>query len=239
MKIKASTLLAWPHLVTLLAASVLIALPGDLLAHGVSQSDQGIVSSGSGRMFFPYVYLGAKHMVTGYDHLLFLVGVVFFLYKLRDVALYVTLFAVGHTVTMLAGVLGHININAWLIDAVIGFSVIYKAADNLGLWENWLPRAPDPRLATAVFGLLHGFGLATKIQEISIPDDGLLFNLLSFSIGVEAGQLLALAGILILMGFWRRQAKFIHQAKLANYLLMAAGVALMSYQLHGFMHHAV
>jgi len=178
-------------------------------------------------------------MVTGYDHLLFLVGVIFFLYRFRDVALYVTLFALGHTITMLAGVLGHIYINPWLIDAVIGFSVIYKAADNLGLWEKWFGYAPDARLATGIFGLLHGFGLATRIQEFSIPQDGLLFNLLSFSIGVEAGQLLALAGILILMGFWRRSANFMGQAKIANYLLMACGAALMVFQINGYVNHSV
>ena len=227
----------WPLLAALMLLATLLWVPIELLAHGVSQGDQGIISTGSGRMFFPYLYMGAKHMVTGYDHLLFLLGVVFFLYKMRDVALYVTLFAIGHTITMLTGVLAHIHINAYLIDAVIGFSVIYKAADNLGLWEKWFGRAPDARIATLVFGLLHGFGLATKIQEFSIPDDGLLFNLLSFSIGVEAGQLLALAGILILMGFWRRKPGFMEQAKWANYMLMLCGAGLMCWQLLEFFSH--
>ncbi len=227
----------WPWIASLILFVICLWLPATLLAHGVSVGDQGIITSGSGRMFIPYLYMGAKHMVTGYDHLLFLVGVVFFLYKLRDVALYVTLFAVGHTVTMLTGVLADIHVNAYLIDAVIGFSVIYKAADNLGLWHKWFGRAPDARVATAVFGLLHGFGLATKIQEFSIPEDGLLFNLLSFSIGVEVGQLLALAGILILMGFWRRSAGFMQQAKAANYVLMLCGAALMFWQLIEFFAH--
>lgn len=229
----------WPLLATVTLFTGCLWLPMEILAHGVSQGDQGIISTGSGRMLFPYLYMGAKHMVTGYDHLLFLLGVVFFLYKMRDVALYVTLFAIGHSITMLTGVLADIHINAYLIDAVIGFSVIYKAADNLGLWHKWFGRAPDPRVATAIFGLLHGFGLATKIQEFSIPEDGLLFNLLSFSIGVEAGQLLALAGILILMGYWRRSVIFMQQARAANYLLMVCGAALMCWQLFEFYSHQV
>lgn len=210
---------------------------GELSAHGVASSDQNIITSGSGHMPFVYLYLGAKHMVTGYDHLLFLMGVIFFLYKFRDVALYVTLFAVGHSITMVAGVILDITISAYLIDAIIGFSVIYKAADNLKLWDSWFGRSPDARSATLVFGLLHGFGLATKIQEFGIPSDGLLFNLLAFNVGVEIGQLIALACILIAMGFWRRTPAFWSQARSANFVLMACGFALVAYQLVEFMTH--
>ena len=216
-------------------ALMILGLPSQVLAHGVAEGDQSFISTGSGRMVFAYLYLGAKHMVTGYDHLLFLVGVVFFLYKMRDIALYVTLFAVGHSLTMLVGVLGNIQVNAYLIDAIIGFSVVYKAADNLGLWQKWFGRALDTRTATFVFGLLHGFGLATKIQEFGIPADGLLANLISFNVGVEIGQLLALGGILVLMGFWRHQDKFWEQARVANFALMASGFALMAYQINGLM----
>ena len=207
-------------------------------AHGVASSDQSFISTGSGRMPFAYLYLGAKHMVTGYDHLLFLLGVIFFLYRMRDIGLYVTLFAVGHSITMLLGVLGHIHVSAYIIDAIIGFSVVYKAADNLGLWQRWFGWSPDTRIATFIFGLLHGFGLATKIQEFGIPDNGLLVNLLAFNVGVEIGQLLALAAILVLMGFWRRAAGFWEQARLANWLLMLAGFLLIAYQLYSMWHDA-
>lgn len=219
-------------------ALMITGLPSQALAHGVAEGDQGFISTGSGRMVFAYLYLGAKHMVTGYDHLLFLVGVVFFLYKMRDVALYVTLFAVGHSLTMLAGVLGDVQVNAYLIDAIIGFSVVYKAADNLGLWQRWFGWAPDTRAATFVFGLLHGFGLATKIQEFGIPENGLLANLISFNIGVEIGQLLALGAIMVFMGFWRRMDGFWEQARIANFVLMACGFALMAYQINGLMQSA-
>lgn len=217
-------------------AAILIYLPAIATAHGVADTDQTFLNTGSGRMIFAYIYLGAKHMMTGYDHLLFLLGVIFFLYRMRDIGLYVTLFAIGHSLTMIAGVLGNIHVDAHLIDAIIGFSVLYKAADNLGLWKRWLGWSPGTKIATFVFGLLHGFGLATKLQEFGIPENGLLANLISFNIGVELGQLLALGAILIAMGFWRRTSGFFEQARLVNYILMACGVALMVYQISSYLH---
>lgn len=203
-------------------------------AHGVAESDQGFIQSNSGRMVSVFLYLGAKHMVTGYDHLLFLIGVIFFLYRPRDIGVYVTLFAIGHSVTMLAGVLGSISVNPFLIDAIIGFSVVYKAADNLGLLSRYIGCAPDTRVATLVFGLLHGFGLATKLQEFGLQGDGLLANLLAFNVGVEVGQLLALSVIIIAMGYWRRSAGFWSQAKAANVVLMFCGVGLIALQINGY-----
>ncbi|MDC6684698.1 HupE/UreJ family protein, partial [Leclercia adecarboxylata] len=140
--------------------------------------------------------------------LLFLFGVIFFLYRLKDVGLYVTLFALGHSITLLFGVLSNISISPYVIDAIIGFSVVYKALDTLGAFQRWFGYQPDTRAATLIFGLLHGFGLATKIQEFEISSDGLIANLIAFNVGVEIGQLLALGGILILMGYWRRTASF-------------------------------
>ena len=216
---------------------LLALLPFTAWAHGVADGDQAFITGSSGSKIGAYLYLGAKHMVTGYDHLLFLIGVIFFLYKMRDVALYVSLFAIGHSLTMIAGVLWDIHINAFLIDAIIGFSVVYKALDNLGLWQKWLGKTPDTRIATLIFGLLHGFGLATKIQEFGIHKDGLLINLLSFNVGVELGQLLALGAILIVMGLWRRQPGFWKQARLSNYVLLVCGLALMSGQLFFYFSH--
>ena len=190
-------------------------------------------AAGSGFLPIPFVYLGAKHMVTGYDHILFLFGVIFFLYRLKDIGLYVSLFAIGHSVTMLAGVWFGIQINAYVIDAIIGFSVVYKALDNLGAFQRWFGVQPDTRAATLVFGLLHGFGLATKILDYDIAPDGLLGNLIAFNIGVELGQLLALSIILIAMGFWRRSPQFWGQAYTANVVMMSAGFLLVFYQLTG------
>ncbi len=212
---------------------LLFFLVPDALAHGVAEGDKGFIQESSGVMLLPFIYMGAKHMITGYDHLLFLFGVIFFLYRLKDVGLYVTLFAVGHSVTLLLGVLMEISVSAYLIDAIIGFSVVYKALDNLGAFQRWFGYQPDTRAATLVFGLIHGFGLATKILEYEIAADGLIANLIAFNVGVEIGQLLALSAILIAMGYWRRTAGFWRHAYTANVAMMSAGFLLMGYQLTG------
>ncbi|HHQ2415012.1 TPA: HupE/UreJ family protein, partial [Klebsiella variicola] len=182
----------------------------------------------------PFIYLGAKHMVTGYDHLLFLFGVIFFLYKMRDIGLYVSLFAIGHSTTLLIGTFFDISVSAYLIDAIIGLSVVYKALDNLGAFQRWFGVQPNTKLATLIFGFFHGFGLATKIQEFEISPDGLFVNLIAFNIGVEIGQLLALSAILIVMSYWRQTASFFRHAYTANVVMMSAGFLLMSYQLCGY-----
>lgn len=205
-----------------------------VLAHGVDQDDKAFLAQSSGMQLVAFAYLGAKHMVTGYDHLLFLFGVIFFLYRMREVALYVTLFALGHSVTLLYGVISGAHVNPYLVDAIIGLSVVYKALDNLGAFERWLGRQPDTRAAVLIFGFFHGFGLATKLQEFRLSEEGLIPNILAFNVGVEFGQILALGAILIAMGFWRRTASFARQAFSANVALMAAGFVLMGYQLTGY-----
>ena len=219
-----------------LAAVLLIFLASgaEAWAHNVAEGDKGYIQESSGTLILPFIYLGAKHMVTGYDHLLFLFGVIFFLYRLKDVGIYVTLFAIGHSTTLLFGVLTGITANAYLIDAIIGLSVVYKAMDNLGAFQRWFGFQPSTKAAALVFGFFHGFGLATKIIEFDIAEDGLVPNLLAFNVGVEIGQLLALGMILILMGFWRRTGSFMRHAFAANTVLMAAGFMLVGYQLVGF-----
>lgn len=206
----------------------------DALAHGVTSGDKGYIQEITGVLPIPFMYLGAKHMMTGYDHLLFLLGVIFFLYRLKDVGIYVTLFAVGHVVTLLSGVLMDISINAYIIDAIIGFSIVYKALDNMGAYQRWFNFQPNTKIATLIFGLFHGLGLATKILEYELSADGLLYNLIFFNIGVEVGQVLALAAILILITYWRRFGNFMHHAYTANTVLMMLGFLLIGYQLTGF-----
>jgi len=205
------------------------------LAHGVAEGDALFIEQATGMQLLPFIYLGAKHMVTGYDHLLFLVGVIFFLYHMKEVAAYVTLFAVGHSVTLLFGMLNDVHVNPFIVDAIIGLSVVYKAMDNLGAFKRWFGYQPNTKAAVLIFGFFHGFGLATKLQDFTLSEDGLVANILAFNIGVEIGQLLALAAILILMNFWRRSSIFVQQAFAANVLLMAAGFALIGYQLTGYM----
>jgi len=220
--------------VSILVLFTFAGFPADVLAHGVTAGDKGFIQESSGVMIFPFIYLGAKHMVTGYDHLLFLVGVIFFLYRFKDVAVYVSLFALGHTITLLFGTLMQISVNPYLIDAIIGFSIVYKALDNLGAFQRWFGVQPDTRIATMIFGLFHGFGLATKILDYQVSPDGLVTNLIAFNVGVEIGQLLALSVILIAMGFWRRSTRFSRQAYTAQVVLMTAGFLLTGYQLTGY-----
>lgn len=194
--------------ITLATLSLATLIAGAAWAHNLTEGDAGYLQEVSGFLPIPFIYLGAKHTVTGYGHILFLFGVIFFLYRTRDIGLYVSLFALGHSITMLTGVWFGLKINSYVIDAIIGFSVVYKALDNLGAFQRCFGVQPDTRAATVAFGLLHGFGLATKILAYDITSDGLLGNLVSFNIGVELGQLLALWIILIAMGCWRRSPRF-------------------------------
>lgn len=224
----------WSIVPTLLLLFSFLIVSGSAFAHGVTTGDKGYIQEITGVNLIPFVYLGAKHMMTGYDHLLFLFGVIFFLYRLKDIAVYVSLFALGHSTTMLLGVYFNVGINGYIIDAIIGLSVVYKALDNMGAFQRWLGFQPNTKIATLVFGLFHGLGLSTKIIEYEISPDGLLPNLLAFNVGVELGQMLALAAILIGMSVWRRTPSFWRHAYTANTVMMTAGFVLIGYQLVGF-----
>jgi len=215
-------------------ALALLLVPALALAHGIGGKDAAFVAATKSVDILPFVYLGAKHMVTGYDHLLFILGVVFFLYRMKHVALYVTLFSVGHSITLLSGVLGSVHVNPYLVDAVIGLSVAYKAFDNLSGFKTLFGWSPDNRVMVMGFGLVHGFGLATKLQALKLSKEGLVPNMIGFNVGVEIGQLLALTFILLLMTAWRRTPGFAKQALAANILILCAGFLLMEYQLAGF-----
>jgi hypothetical protein len=203
-------------------------------AHAVAEGDKGYIQEIIGIHLIPFLYLGAKHMVTGYDHILFLFGVIFFLYRMQHIAIYVSLFAIGHSATMLLGVYFDIGINSYIIDAIIGFSIVYKALDNLGAFQRWFGFQPNTKAATLIFGLFHGFGLASKIIDYDIASNGLIPNLLAFNVGVEVGQLLALGSILIVMGWWRGSSSFLRHAYTANVVVMAAGFVLIGFQLTGY-----
>lgn len=218
-----------------LALATICLLAAPAFAHAVAEGDKGFIQEITGVHFVSFMYLGAKHMITGYDHLLFLAGVIFFLYKMKDIGIYVTLFAVGHSLTMLAGVYFNIVFSSYIVDAIIGFSVVYKALDNLGAWKQWLGFQPDTKAATLIFGLLHGFGLATKVQEYGVAPDGLLTNLIAFNIGVELGQLMALTLILIVMSAWRASPSFSRQAFTANMAMVVAGFMLMAFHITGYL----
>ena len=220
-------------LYSILLFLALALLSGTAFGHAVAEGDKGYIQEISGVQLMSFIYLGAKHMVTGYDHILFLLGVIFFLYRLKHIGLYVSLFAIGHSTTMLLGVYFNIGINSYIIDAIIGLSVVYKALDNMGAFQRWLGFQPNTKVATLIFGFFHGFGLSSKIIEYNISPDGLVPNLLAFNVGVEIGQLLALSAILIVMGYWRRTDSFFRHAYSANVVMMCAGFVLIGYQLTG------
>jgi uncharacterized membrane protein len=204
-------------------ALLAIWLPIEAFAHGVDESTRAFLLQNTGVQIIPFLYIGAKHMVTGYDHLLFLVGVLFFLYRSRDVLLYVSMFTLGHSLTLLFGVISDIQVNAYLIDAIIGLSVVYKGFDNLGGFNRLFGKSPNAKL-----------GLATKLQEFQLPDDGLITNLIAFNVGVELGQFTALAFILLVINFWRKHSSFTRFATNTNCLLMSAGFMLVGFQLTGY-----
>jgi len=215
-------------------ALLLLLRPAIADAHNVSARDATFVESNQGAAVGPFLYLGAKHMVTGYDHLLFLVGVIFFLYRLKDIVQYVSLFTIGHSVTLLVGVLGHVHANSYIVDAIIGFSVVYKAFDNMGGFRRMFGFQPNTKIAVLVFGLFHGFGLATKLQEFALSKQGLVANIVSFNVGVEVGQILALTAVLIVLSIWRTRPGFLRHAFLTNAFLMLGGFLLVGFQLTGY-----
>jgi hypothetical protein len=218
-----------------IALIAILVLPHTALAHNVSKRDASFVQSNHGVAIAAFMYLGAKHMVTGYDHLAFLVGVIFFLYKMKDIVTYVSLFTIGHSVTLLAGVLTGIHANSYIIDAIIGLSVVYKAFDNMDGFRRIFGFEPNTKIAVLIFGLFHGFGLATKLQDLDLAKNGLVTNIISFNIGVEIGQVLALTVVLILLTLWRTRPGFFRYAFATNTALMVVGFVLVGYQLTGYM----
>lgn len=222
-------------IVFVLTVFVILGLCVPAHAHNVSKRDASFVEANHGTAIAVFLYLGAKHMVTGYDHLAFLVGVIFFLYRLKDIVQYVSLFTLGHSITLLAGVLGGIHANTYAVDAIIGLSVVYKAFDNMDGFRRVFGFQPNAKLAVLGFGLFHGFGLATKLQSLELSKDGLVTNILSFNVGVEIGQVLALTAVLIALSVWRTRDGYLRHAFATNTALMTAGFILTGYQVAGYL----
>lgn len=217
-------------------ACLAAALPHGLLAHGMSETDKQAMLGGG---YLQYLGLGATHMLTGYDHLLFLFGVIFFLTSFRDVLKFVTAFTLGHCITLISATYAGITANYYLVDAVIALTVVYKGFDNVDGFRRFLGR-PSPNLLALVFGfgLIHGFGLSTRLQQLPLGDRGLLWRILSFNAGVEIGQVLALAAMVLLLSAWRHTASFRRFGTAVNVGLMVAGVGLFLMQMHGRLHQS-
>lgn len=202
--------------------------------HGMSAEDQArILNAG----YFEYMHLGATHMLTGYDHLLFLFGVIFFLTQFKDILKFITAFTIGHSITLVFATLYGIQANYYLIDAVIALTVCYKAFDNLDGFKKYLQMSSPNLVAMVfVFGLIHGFGLSTRLQQLPLGDNGLVLKILSFNVGVEVGQLIALSIMLLALAAWRKRESFAQFSKASNVVLMFAGGLLLLLQLHGYQH---
>ena len=213
----------------LLSIALLVVLADVAAAHGVADRNQGFLATATGVHILPYMYLGAKHMVTGYDHLLYLAGVIFYLARFREIAAYVSLFALGHSITLLFGVLSGMMVNPYLIDAIIGLSVCYKALENLGLINLF-----DPKKAVFAFGLAHGLGLSTKLQDLALSEDGLVANMIAFNVGVEIGQVLGLIVLFAALSWLRGLRNYEAIAQNANVFLFAAGLLLFGMHTTGY-----
>ncbi len=219
------------HLQKFTVAFVLLLLPATAFAHGVSSGDQEILNNGG---LWSYVYVGAKHMVTGYDHLLFLAGVIFFLKGIKDILKFITVFTIGHCITLIAATYYGIKADEHLIDAVIALSVLYKGFENLGGFKKIGVKAPNLLFMVFAFGLIHGFGLSTRLQSFDLGDDQFLMKILSFNLGVELGQVLALIPIVLLITAWKKYDSYRAFFLAANWYLIIAGIGLFCWQMYGY-----
>ncbi len=205
-----------------------------LFAHGMSEAEkQSILDGGN----LSYLWLGATHMLSGYDHLLFVFGIIFFLTSFREIVKYITAFTLGHSVTLIIATFNQIQMNYFLIDAVIGLSVAYIAFANIDGFRKYLKVNPPNLLWMIVaLGLIHGLGLSTRLQQLPLNQDQLLLNIISFNIGIELGQVLALSVMLVLLAGWRKARSFATFSLISNQALIFAGVLLFLMQLHGYSH---
>tara|TARA_B110000238_G_C16104591_1_gene429829 strand:- start:85 stop:951 length:867 start_codon:yes stop_codon:yes gene_type:complete len=213
---------------------LLLDFSGIAFAHGMSAEDQALIVNAG---FLEYMQLGAMHMLSGYDHLLFLFGVIFFLTRFSDILKFITAFTIGHSITLIFATLLEIKANYYLIDAIIALTVCYKAFDNLeGFKKYFQMSSPNLTWMVFIFGLIHGFGLSTRLQQLPLGSDGLVLKILSFNVGVELGQVIALSVMLFILAGWRKTSSFVRFSKASNISLMLLGGLLLLMQLHGYQH---
>jgi hypothetical protein len=224
-----------PFVAQLLMFIGLMLFPSILLAHDVSSGDQQILNDGG---LLSYVWVGAKHMLTGYDHLLFLAGVIFFLKGFRDIVKFITVFTIGHSITLLGGTYLGIQVNEYAIDAIIALSVLYKGFENLDGFGKLGFKSPNLLGMVFLFGLIHGLGLSTRLQSFDMGHDQILLKIISFNVGVEFGQIAALIPIILLINSWKGKSSYAAFYKASNVYLIIAGIGLFAYQLYLFFTHA-
>ncbi|MEK9627998.1 MAG: HupE/UreJ family protein [Nitrospinota bacterium] len=202
-------------------------------AHGMSEAEkQSILQGGN----LQYLKIGASHMLTGYDHLLFVFGIVFFLTTFLDVVKYITAFTIGHSITLITATLMGVTVNYYLIDAVIALSVCYIGYENLGGFKKFFEKGLNMIWAVFIFGLIHGLGLSTRLQQLPLGEEGIVWRILSFNIGIELGQVAALCMMVALLFKWRRTQSFLQISDVSNNALIYAGAFLFLFQIHGYSH---
>lgn len=212
-----------------------ILLPVLMYAHGVSAADQEILTNGG---LLAYILVGAKHMVTGYDHLLFLTGVIFYLNNFRDIVKFITVFTIGHSITLISATLLGIQANEHLIDAVIALSVLYKGFENLSGFQKFFKvDSPNLLFMVFIFGLIHGFGLSTRLQSFDLGSGQIFAKIVSFNVGVEFGQILALIPIVFIISRWKKFKSYQTFYKTANWFLVLAGIGLFVFQMYMYTTH--
>ncbi len=211
----------------------LFLLPAFAFAHGMSEAEkQSILQGGN----LQYLKIGATHMLTGYDHLLFVFGIVFFLTTFIDVIKYITAFTIGHSITLITATLMGVTVNYFLIDAVIALSVCYIGYENLGGFKKIFEKAPSMIWVVFIFGLIHGLGLSTRLQQLPLGEEGIVWRILSFNLGIELGQIAALFVMVAFLFKGRRTPSFQKISNVSNNALIYAGAFLFLFQMHGYSH---
>lgn len=217
-----------------LVATVALLIANQAFGHGMSEAEKLSITEGGN---LRYLWIGATHMLSGYDHLLFIFGIVFLLTRFRDIVKYITAFTLGHSVTLIFATFNGLQVNYFLIDAVIALSVCYIAFANLDGFRKYLDVKPPHMLVMITsLGLIHGLGLSTRLQQLPLSEDQLLMNIISFNVGIEVGQIMALAVMLLLLASWRKAASFKPFSVMSNYGLIFAGLVLFMMQMHGYSH---
>jgi hypothetical protein len=168
----------------------------------------------------PLFALGVEHILTGYDHLLFLLGLILIGGRFRALLLVITAFTIAHSITLGLAAFGVVAPSPALIEPAIALSIAYVGIENL-----FVKDASRRWMLTFAFGLIHGFGFAGALQEVALSRAQIPLALVSFNAGVEAGQLVVLAAVLPLLAWLRRHDWFRAQGvRFASLAITAAGL---------------
>ena len=186
-----------------------------------------------------YFALGVEHILLGFDHLMFVLALLLLVRDAKRLIGAITAFTIAHSLTLAGTTFGWIRLASAPVEAAIALSIMFVAVEIMRVRAGQPSlTATIPWLASFAFGLLHGFGLSTRLQQLPLGDDpvAMLWRILSFNVGVELGQLAALVVMVALLATWRQRPSFKRFSFAANLALVYAGFYLLFVQLHGFQH---